>query len=94
MDTAELCGHIREVWDRADLTEIRAAVRDQADRLKRRDLAVFHVGDLVSFPDKNGETILMKVSKVNTKTLSGVQLKGPAGTFGTKWRVSPELVTR
>lgn len=56
----------------------------------------FRVGDLVSFRAKSGARIIMMVAKVNTKTMSGVEVD-PITRVANKfksWRVTPTLVQR
>lgn len=56
----------------------------------------FRVGDLVSFRAKSGARVIIMVAKVNTKTLSGVEVD-PTTRIANKlrsWRVTPTLATK
>lgn len=77
---------ITAALDRLDTAEL-SALRVQIDQRLRLS---FKPGDLVRFDsDKAGETVTIRVDRVNHKSLSGVQQGG--ARHGLKWRVAPQL---
>jgi hypothetical protein len=56
---------------------------------KARD---FKCGQIVSFNDKYGRQVMMRITKFNTLTIAGQELhSGDMSPTGKQWRVAPEF---
>lgn len=54
----------------------------------------FRVGQRVSFPDKDGMTRLLRITRINTKSVSGFEIDPVTGVEGHRqWRVAPSLLS-
>jgi hypothetical protein len=87
MKTHELVAEILRITDAGDLKVLQGALNTQLRSLQAEVRKSFKVGDKVTFTSK-GEVYLGEVVKLNPKTVVVLT------THGTKWRVTPTLLTK
>ena len=77
-------------------TEALSAIRDKcAEVLRTRSEVALRHGAIGWFLDGGGKRHFMRVDRINTKTISGVEVDATDHSiaFKNKWKVSPNLLT-
>lgn len=67
-------------------TAICAEIRFRNTQRQSQAAMQFRVGQVVQFENRNGGMTQIRISRINTKTLTGREVNGPR-----EWRVSPTL---
>lgn len=94
MLAAALIGKIKAMSD-TDLGALRDALNTEFRNRQNAIKFELRYGDKVSFDasERGFGTVVMRVQRINPKTISGIQLSPERGK-GTKWRVHPSFLTK
>ena len=74
----------------AVVAELKARIREDI-RDKARE---FRVGDTATFRGRDGRTHMMRIDRINQKTVSGQGLSEAGLLTGTTWKVDVRLLQR
>jgi hypothetical protein len=87
----EICAAIMKMDDLEKVRDfsqrVNAAIKARYNDLQRSKAYSMGVGSRVQFKDKRGNTVVGKITKINTKT---VYVKADGSL--TQWRVTPSLL--
>lgn len=73
--------------------DVVTVIRNKVEMEQRRAANKFRLGDKATFRDKTGRTVVMEITKFNSKTVGGVELGADGRKTFRNWRVAPSLLS-